>query len=117
MYVYSLLPLHKLQASHMITFEDQLSQVILSHCNYSLKAGHGADIKYDFPALEKHILDRFVRGKPLIDCVILAMSYRSEVIDAKCFLKIRDTIPQVHLYFYMYFFHFFISCKNYGTWR
>ena len=79
----------------MISFENQLSHVIFSHCKYSLKAGHGADVTYDFVALEKHILDRFVRGKPLITCDIPLMSYRSDVLEARIFKKIRENIPQV----------------------
>lgn len=84
----------------MIAFKEQLSHVIFSHCKYSLKAGHGADIKYDFPALEKHILDRFVRGRPLITCDIPLVSYRSDVLDALIFRQIRRNIPQVLLNFY-----------------
>ena len=87
--------LSKIQDCQMISFENQLSHVIFSHCKYSLKAGHGADITYDFVALEKHILDRFVRGKPLITCDIPIMSYRSDVLEATTFMKIRKTITQV----------------------
>ena len=69
--------------------------MIFSHCKYSLKAGHGADVTYDYAALEKHILGRFVRGKPLIEIKFLDMSYRSDVIEALTFRKIRKTIKQV----------------------
>ena len=79
----------------MIHFEEQITNVIFSHCKYSLKAGHGADIVYDFVALEKHILDRFVRGKPLIDIRFPGMSYRSDVIEALTFRSIRQKIKQV----------------------
>ena len=88
-------PLSKIQQCQMISFEHQLSHVIFSHCKYSLKAGHGADVTYDYLALEKHILDRFVRGKPLIFCDIPIMSYRSDVLEALTFTKIRKTILQV----------------------
>ena len=82
----------------MISFEHQLSHVIFSHCKYSLKAGRGADVSYDFVALEKHVLDRFVRGKPLIICDIPIMSYRSDVLVAETFTKIRKKIkPQVNI--------------------
>ena len=82
----------------MIHFEEQITSVIFSHCKYSLKAGHGADVTYDFVALEKHILDRFVRGKPKIDIAFSGMSYRSDVVQAVTFKKIRRTIPQVNEY-------------------
>jgi hypothetical protein len=91
-------PLQKIQHCQMISFENQLSQVIFSHCKYSLKAGHGDDVTYDFVALEKHILDRFVRGKPLITFDILLMSYRSDVLEAQIFKNIRyitqESLPQ-----------------------
>ena len=89
-------PILKLQDSQMISFKNQLTHVIFSHCKYSLKAGHGADVTYDFVALEKHILDRFVRGKPLINYAFPGMSYRNDVIEAMTFRKIRTTIEQVH---------------------
>ena len=79
----------------MISFKDQLPHVIFSHCKYSLKAGRGADIKYDFPALEKHILDRFVRGKPLITCYIPVVSYRNDALNPGTFSDIRKKIAQV----------------------
>lgn len=88
-------PSQKVQNCHMISIESQLSYVIFSHCKYSLKVGHGADITYDFAALEKHILDLFVRGKPLITCDIPLVSYRNDVLDALNFKQIRKNIPQV----------------------
>ena len=88
-------PIQRIQRSQIISFEQQLTNVIFSHCKYSLKAGHGADVTYDSVALEKHILDRFVRGKPLINTFFPGMSYRSDVIEALTFIKIRRTIKQV----------------------
>ena len=87
--------LEKLQDGQIIDFEQQISHVVFSHCKYSLKAGHGADVSYDFTALEKHILNRFVRGKPFITCNVPLMSYRSDVLQAQMFNKIRKSIQQV----------------------
>ena len=87
--------LEKLQDGQIIHFEHQISHVVFSHCKYSLKAGRGADVSYDFTALEKHILDRFVRGKPFITCNVPLMSYRSDVLQAQTFNKIRKSIQQV----------------------
>ena len=95
------IPSHKIQDCHMISFKDQLSHVIFSHCKYSLKSGHGADIKYDFPALEKHILDRFVRGRPMITCDIPLVSYRSEVLDALIFRQNEETYHKYVAYYYL----------------
>ena len=87
--------LEKLQDGQIIDFEHQISHVVFSHCKYSLKAGRGADVSYDFTALEKHILDRFVRGKPFMTCNVPLMSYRSDVLQAQTFNKIRKSIQQV----------------------
>ena len=51
---------------HLIDHEEQLYPIILSHCQHSLKAGHGQEVHYDFQGLEKHILKRFIFGKPTI---------------------------------------------------
>ena len=79
----------------MISFEHQLSHIIYAHCKYSLRAGHGAKVHYDFVALEKHILDRFVRGKPFVSCNVPMMSYRSDVLAATIFSDIRAKLAQV----------------------
>ena len=106
-------PLSKIQQCQMISFEHQLSHVIFSHCKYSLKAGRGADVSYDFVALEKHVLDRFVRGKPLIICDIPIMSYRSDVLVAETFTKIRKKIkPQVNIVIMVVIKFIFLSISN-----
>ena len=40
--------------------------VVLSHCCYSLRVGEAHTVQYDHQALEKHILDKFIHGKPRI---------------------------------------------------
>ena len=59
-------PITHINHCHLIDHEEQLYPIILSHCQYSLKAGHGQEIQYDFAGLEKHILKRFIFGKPTI---------------------------------------------------
>src|SRR6218665_247422 len=52
-------------SAQIITVNDQqdILPVLLANCTYSLKAGEGTTIRYDFPALEKQIEERFIRGK------------------------------------------------------
>ena len=51
---------------------------------------------YDYPALEKHLVDRFIHGKPLIQLEIPQVVYRKDVYSAMTFANIRKKVkPQV----------------------
>ena len=80
--------------------------IVLSHCHYSLKHGKGQDVTYDFLALEKHIVDRFIYGKPYIQLELPQVVYRKEVHTAEAFANIRKNVqPQVCSHFSLYLFH------------
>jgi hypothetical protein len=53
----------------LVAFDPQqdLLQVLLANCSYSLEAGGGATIEYEFDGIERQIEDRFIRGKPRLD--------------------------------------------------
>ena len=87
--------LSKLQSCHVIDYEKHLTHVILTHCKYSLMIGSGDGVTYDFINLEKHILNRFVHGKPSIDVEIPLLSYKSDALRTAIFAKVRQAIPQV----------------------
>ena len=89
------LRMSRLQSCHVIAYEQQLLHVILTHCKYSLKIGYGDDVTYDYVGLEKHILDRFVHGKPLIDVDIPLISFKSDILRTTVFSHVRQAIPQV----------------------
>ena len=74
---------------HLIDYEQQLISVVLSHCHYSLQVGHGQDVTYDLPALEKHIFDRFIQGKPKIIPEMIDVSYTKGTYMAISFFAIR----------------------------
>ena len=44
--------------------QHDLLPLVLAHCNYSLTAGRGAQIQYDFAALENVIAERFIANRP-----------------------------------------------------
>ena len=72
--------------------------IVLSHCHYSLVMGKAHEVSFDFPALEKHILNRFVIGKPLIILSIPCVTYRKDVYTADTFAAIRKKVaPQVRV--------------------
>ena len=79
----------------MINYEQQLIHVLMTHCKYSLKTGFGDDVTYDYASLEKHFLDRFVRGKPLIDVDIPLLAFKSDILRPIVFSRLRKSIPQV----------------------
>ena len=55
--------------SHLIAYdpEKDLLPLILAHCNYSLEVGKETSVQYDWAALERQLIDRFLRGRPFVD--------------------------------------------------
>ena len=89
-------PVSQIQSCHLLDYEDQIRSIVLSHCHYSLEHGKGQNISYDLLALEKHIVDRFIHGKPLIQLEIPQVVYRKDVYTAEAFASIRKNVhPQV----------------------
>ena len=89
-------PIAYVQQCHLLDYEHQLLSIVLSHCRYSLKHGQGQDISYDLCALEKHIVDRFIHGKPFLQLDIPQVVYRRDVYMATSFANIRKKVsPQV----------------------
>lgn len=59
--------------------------------------GRGSEVSYDLAALEKHILDRFIHGKPTILVDIPQVSYQKDVYTAATFEAVRKKVsPQVY---------------------
>ena len=53
-------------------------------------------MKYDIQALEKHILNQFIHGKPLIVLYIPQVIYRKDVYTVGTFADVRKKVkPQV----------------------
>lgn len=91
-------PITHISHCHLVIYEQQLQSILLSHCHYSLTAGSSHLVKYDFKALEKHILDRFIHGKPMILADIPQVIYRKDTYTAAMFGAIRRKVsPQVSL--------------------
>ena len=91
-------PVTHIHGCHLLDYEQHLLSIVLSHCQYSLKLGKGCEIKYDHHALEKHILDRFIHGKPMILSDIPQVVYRKDIYTTVYFAAIRKKVhPQVFL--------------------
>ena len=48
-------------------------------------------------ALEKHIVDRFIHGKPEIDVNIPVISFKTDIVQITGFAKVRKSIPQMNI--------------------
>ena len=89
-------PITHLHRCHLLDYEHQLPSIILSHCHYSLKVGKGQIVKYDHQALEKHILNLFIHGKPLILPDIPQVVYKKDIYSIATFADVRKKVePQV----------------------
>lgn len=84
-------------SAQMITLHEQqdILPVLLANCTYSLKAGEGTTIRYDFSALEKQIEERFIRGKSRLQPYqVDQLSMLDDVSYAKLFEQLRQRIHQ-----------------------
>ena len=90
-------PITHIHRCHLLNYEHQIVSVVLSHCRYSLKLGEAHTVHYDHCALEKHILDKFVYGKPeIISEDILQVVYREDIYTTVTFEQVRKKVhPQV----------------------
>ena len=94
-------PITHIHRCHLVDYEHQLLSIVLSHCNYSLTFGKAQDIEYDHTALEKHILDQFIHGKPRILSDIPHVVYRKDVYTTVTFAAVRKKVKkQVRSYVY-----------------
>jgi len=39
---------------------------MLANCSYSLEVGKETQLQYSWETLEKQVIDRFIRGRPLV---------------------------------------------------
>ena len=61
--------LQDVTTSQLIAYDTDrdLLPLILAQCNYSLEVGRGTLVQYNWDALERQLIDRFIRRKPLVD--------------------------------------------------
>ena len=89
-------PITHIHRCHLLDYERQIVSMVLSHCCYSLKVGEAHTVQYDHQALEKHLLDRFIYGKPIIRSDIPQVAYRNDMYTIVAFNVVRKKVkPQV----------------------
>lgn len=90
-------PITHIHRCHLLDYEHQIVSIVLSHCQYSLKVGEAHSVQYDHQALEKHILDKFIHGKPIILSDIPQVVYRKDIYTTVTFNAVRNKVgPQVN---------------------
>ena len=108
-------PLTRVHRCHLLDYDSQIIPIVLAHCQYSLRLGEGQNVTYDLPALEKHLLNRFIYGKPLILSDIPQVQYKKDVYTSGNFAVIRKNVsPQVKFSWVSEFFSVTVAptCLN-----
>ncbi len=89
-------PITHIHHCHLLDYEHQIVSVVLSHCCYSLRVGEAHTVQYDYQAIEKHILDKFIHGKPRILSDLPQVIYRKDIYTIVTLQAIRKNVsPQV----------------------
>lgn len=62
-------PLSEVSPSQLTAYdyERDLLPMMLASCSYSLEMGRETQLQYNWEALEKQIIDRFIRGRPQVE--------------------------------------------------
>ena len=77
--------LYDVTAAQLVAYDPDrdLLPLVLAHCNYSLEVGKGTLVQYNWPALERHLIDRFIQRRPLVDfqvCQVFVQSPQEEKV-------------------------------------
>lgn len=89
-------PVTEVTISHLIAYdpEKDLLPLILAHCNYSLEVGKETSVQYDWAALERQLIDRFLRGRPFVDFREERFAFSRDTRDDTVFSSLAEKIPQ-----------------------
>ena len=106
--------------SQLIAYDSEkdLMPVMLANCSYSLEVGKETQLQYNWETLEKRIIDRFIRGRPLVDfevhvIVVLHTLYRLLVCLFVCLLTSCPFVVVVVFWLFVCLLSsFFVSLFN-----
>lgn len=90
-------PISHIDCYHVLDYEHKIVSVVLSHCCYNLKPGEAHTVQYDHQAIEKHIVHKFIYGKPRILSDIPEVVYKRDIYTTVTFDAVRKKIPQVSI--------------------
>jgi len=77
--------------SQLIAFDSEkdLLPVMLANCSYSLEVGKETQLQYNWETLEKQIIDRFIRRRPLVDFKVSVIIIRYRYISRNQTMSLR----------------------------
>ena len=70
------IPLSEVSVSQLVAYDSEkdLLPVMLANCSYSLEVGKETSLQYNWEALQKQIVDRFIRGRPTVEFQVTVFS-------------------------------------------
>ncbi|CAH3189324.1 unnamed protein product [Porites lobata] len=91
--------LQDVTTSQLIAYDTDrdLLPLILAQCNYSLEVGRGTLVQYNWDALERQLIDRFIRRKPLVDFKDERFAFSKDIQLDSVFAAVKAKVPQVPL--------------------
>ncbi|XP_065844224.1 E3 ubiquitin-protein ligase rnf213-alpha-like isoform X2 [Oscarella lobularis] len=94
-----IIPMREVARAYLISYdrERDLNPLIVANCTYSLEAGKGSEISYNYASLERQLIDRFLSGKRRLEFEPYTFVYSEDANSAEMFNKIQRKIPQEHL--------------------
>ena len=74
------IPLSEVLVSQLVAYDSEkdLLPVMLANCSYSLEVGKETSSQYNWEALQKQIIDRFIRGRPTVEFQVTISSIRGK---------------------------------------
>ncbi|XP_022797655.1 E3 ubiquitin-protein ligase rnf213-alpha-like isoform X3 [Stylophora pistillata] len=91
----SKIPLAEVSASQLVAYDSEkdLLPVMLANCTYSLEVGKEKKLQYNWETLQKQIVDKFIRGRPIVEFKLDDFVFHEDDCDIS-FVKLRNKIPQ-----------------------
>ena len=74
-----------------------LLPLVLAHCHYTVEAGQGMLVQYDLAALEKHLEQRFIISRPMVDMAEIRLVFSEDVHNTSQMMALRRRVRQVEL--------------------
>lgn len=89
------IPLSEVSMSQLVAYDSEkdLLPVMLANCSYSLEVGKETSLQYNWEALQKQIVDRYLRGRPIVELKLDDFVFREDDRDVS-FDNLREKIPQ-----------------------
>lgn len=74
------IPFAEVSLSQLVAYDSEkdLLPVMLANCTYTLEVGKDTSLQYNWEALQKQIVDKFIRGRPIVEFKVHATAHLRE---------------------------------------